>query len=95
MVLFALNVARAFDLCIFLQVLLDALLKGADAPVITCLRYMYRNLKAGIKDGSQLFPILKDVRQGALNSPVLFNNCVTGAQDKLNCNLSSKELIFR
>ena len=46
---------------------------------------MYRNLKAGIKDGSQLFPILKGVRQGALTSPVLFNNCVTGAQDKLNC----------
>ena len=46
---------------------------------------MYRNLKAGIKDGSQLFPILKGVRQGTLTSPVLLNNCVTGAQDKFNC----------
>jgi hypothetical protein len=46
---------------------------------------MYRNLKGEIKDDSQLFPIQKGVRQGALTSPVLFNNCVTGAQDKLNC----------
>ena len=85
MVLFALNVARAFDLCIFSQVLLETLLKDTYAVVITCLRYMYRNLKAGIKDGSQLFLTLKGVRQGALTSPVLFNNYVTGAQDKLNC----------
>ena len=85
LVLCALDVARAFDSCIFSQVLLEAHLKGTDAAIITCLRYMYRNLKAGIKDGSQLFPIQKGVRQGALTSPVLFNNCVTGAQDKLNC----------
>ena len=84
-VLCALDVARTVDLCIFSQVLLEALLKGTDAALITCLRYMYRNLKTGIKDGSQLFPILKGVRQGAPTSPVLFNNCVTGAQDKLNC----------
>ena len=45
---------------------------------------MYRNLKAGIKDGSQLFPILKG-DQGAVTSLFLFSNCVTGAQDKLNC----------
>ena len=80
----ALDVARAFDSCIFLQVLLEAHFKGTDAAIITCLRYMYRNLKAGIKDGSQLFPILKGVRKGALTSPVLFNSCDTGVQDKLN-----------
>ena len=79
LVLFALDFARAFDSCIFSQVLLEALLKGTDSAVIACLRYMYRNLKAGIKDGSQLFLILKGVRQGAVTSPVLFNNCVTGA----------------
>jgi len=95
LVLCSFDVARAFDSCIFSQVLLEALLKGTDPAVITCLRYMYRNLKAGIQDGSQLFPILKGIRQGALPSPFLFNNCVTAAQDKLNCILSSKELIFR
>ena len=60
-------------------------MKGTDAAVIICLRYMYRNLKTVTKDGSQLFPILKGVRQGALTSLVLFNNCVIGAQNKLSC----------
>ena len=67
-------------------------MKGTDDAVITCLRYMCRNLKAGIKDGIQLFPILKGVRQGALTSPVLFNNCVTGAQDKLNSTFIFKDI---
>ena len=92
MVLCALNVARAFDSCIFSHVLLEVLLKGTDAAVINSLRYMYRNLKTGIKDGSQLFPILKGGRQGALTSPVLFNNCVTSAQDKLDCTFILKEV---
>ena len=83
LVLCALDVARAFDSCIFLQVLLEAHFKGTDAAIITCLRYMYRNLKARIKDGSQLFPIQKGVRQGALTSPVLFNNCVTRCSGKM------------
>ena len=37
----ALDVTRAFDSCIFSQVLLEALLKGTDAAKITSLRYMY------------------------------------------------------
>ena len=80
LVLCALDVARAFDSCIFSQVLLEALLKGTDAAVITCLRYMYRNLKAGIKDGSQLqgaFTILKGVRQGAVTSHIFCLKIVT------------------
>ena len=67
------------------QVLLEAHLKATDAAVITCLKYMYTNLKDGINDGSQLFPNLKGIRRGALTSSIRFNNCVTGSQDKLNC----------
>ena len=73
-----------FESRIFSQVLLDVLLKSNDVAVTTCLRYMYSNLKTGIKDGSQLFPILKGERQGALTSSVLFNKCATGAKNKLN-----------
>ena len=69
-------------------------MKVADAELIICQRHMYRNLKAKIKDGSLLFRILKVVRQGALPYPVLFNNCVTGAQNKLNYAFIVKEVDF-
>lgn len=85
LVLCALIVATVFDSCIFSQVFLEAHLTGIDAAIISFLRCMYRNLNAGIKDGSKLFQIQKGVRQGALTSPVLFIHCVTRAQDKSNC----------
>ena len=50
LVLCALDIARVFNSCIFSQVFHEALLKGTDAAVITCLKCMYRNLKTGIKD---------------------------------------------
>ena len=49
LVFYAPDVARAFDSCTFSYVLLEVHLKGFDAAVITCLRHVYRNLKAGIK----------------------------------------------
>ena len=94
LVICTLDVAGAFDSCLSSQVLLEVLLKGTDAAVITCLRCLYRNLKAGMKDCSQLFLNLKGVRQGALTSSVLFNNCVTGNQDKLNCTFIFKGVDF-
>ena len=50
---------------------------------MTLAQKLYRDLNNGIEDGSLLFQIPKGVRQGALTFSVLFNNCVTGAQNKL------------
>ena len=53
----ALIIARAFDLCIFAQVLSETIKQGVDPSVINCLRYMYSHLKAKIKGVRVLFSL--------------------------------------
>ena len=47
-VLCILDIARAFDSCIFAQILSEAVKRGTDPSVINCLRYLYSDLKAKI-----------------------------------------------
>ena len=86
-ILCALDLARAFDSCIFSQVLFEANKRGVNFCIVKCLLYMYHHLKAKLKGGSFLFDILKGVRQGGLTSPSLFNNSVLNAQNsvKFSC----------
>ena len=83
-ILCALDVAHAFDSCIFSQVLFEVYKRGVNFCIVKCLLYMYHHLKAKLKGGSSLFDILKGVRQGGLTSPSLFNNSVLNAQKSFN-----------
>ena len=85
LVLFTLDIARAFDLCIFVQVLSEAIKRGIDPSVVKCLCYMYSHLKAKIK-GSLFFSMyLRVSDRGGLTSPALFNNSVSAVQYSVKC----------
>ena len=48
-ILCALDVARAFDSCIFSQVLFEAYKRGVNLCIVKCLLYMYHHIKAKLK----------------------------------------------
>jgi len=84
LVLCALDLTRAFDSHIFAQILVEALKREVEFSVIKCLRYTYKHLLTKMKCGSELFNVLKGVRQGGLTSPTLFSNSILPVKFLLN-----------
>lgn len=88
LVLAAHDLARAFDSSIHEHILLSAAERGVENSVIGPLDSMYSNLRVRIKcpgwDCDMLLeidiPVKKGIRQGAVNSPDLFNNSVIEVQ---------------
>ena len=79
------DVSHAFDSLIHAQILLELYKRGVDPSAIRALYDMYNHLAVVIKlpDGTiTLFviPVCRGVRQGAVTSPVAFNNCILNAQ---------------
>ena len=79
------DVSHAFDSLIHAQILLELYKRGVDTSAIRALYDMYNHLAVVIKlpDGTItrfVIPVRRGVRQGALTSPVAFNNCILNAQ---------------
>ena len=82
------DVRRAFDSGIHSQLLLSALKRGVDQSVILAFRNMYKNLQVqinilsneGLVLSSQIVQVKKGIRQGAISSPLLYNNSIIEAQ---------------
>ena len=81
------DVSRAFDSIIHAHILTELYKRGVSTCIIRALYDMYNhltvivNLPHGIITKITI-PVRRGVRQGALTSPIVFNNCILDAQSQ-------------